>query len=731
MGHHDNCSPLGMKFIQEPQDRPSCCRVEIASGFICKQERGVTHERPSNCNTLLLPAGELAWAVREAVREFNSIEDRIGSSMSLCPRNALIEERHFNILDDRQLWNQIEGLKDEADPPPPNGAELGVFHVSDILAVEQIRALGRSIKTANNIHQRALARTALPHDTHVLPLLDVQIDATQGRCQNAAIGPVVDTVKIGDLDDRLRGHGCEMIRQGGTLPVMNESQHQAFLQAASGHDLVPVTRRVLSDHLTPVLAYRRMVHGDHRIDTSFLLESVEVGGSVGRYSIVAAQPMLEVTAKRSSVTVVDHRNGTTKTEPCEDPLEELRSITDEIRVASCGRDVFRGGWAGWLSYDSVRWLEPNAVTEAAAPTDDRDLPDLHFGLYDTVIVFDHVEKTLSVTCWADLRANDAESALDVAKQTIDSVLERLAADSVILPAGRVDLDASASCGLPGTPANSREQFEDGVERCIEYIRAGDIFQVVPSQRFERVSDVDPFDVYRALRVVNPSPYMIYMQSPDAVLVASSPEILCRVHHGEVTSRPLAGTRPRGEDDAKDASLEQELRADAKECAEHAMLVDLARNDLGTVCEPGSVVVDRLMDVERYSHVMHLSSTVRGQLSASHDCWDALRRSLPVGTVSGAPKIRAMQIIDELEAVRRGPYAGGIGCVSFCGDMDIAIALRTIVVPVDSPGPPWRYHLQAGAGVVLDSVPAREYEETLSKAAALGRAIDLAEAAISG
>ncbi|MDP7029790.1 MAG: chorismate-binding protein [Phycisphaerales bacterium] len=509
---------------------------------------------------------------------------------------------------------------------------------------------------------------------------------------------------------------------------MTEPTPQAFMQAATDHDLVPVTRRVLSDHLTPVLAYRRLVHGDSRTDTSFLLESVEVGGSVGRYSIVAAQPALEVTARRCEMEVVDHRSGTRTKTACEDPLGHLRALTDGIRVARCDTDVFRGGWAGWLGYDSVRWLEPESLPEANAPRDDRGLPDLHFGLYDTVVVFDHVDKTLSVTCWADLRQAAPDAAWSEASAAIDAVLARLSADSVTLPAGRVDLEAPAGGELPGTPTTNRADFESAVERCIEYIRAGDIFQVVPSQRFDRVSDVDPFDVYRALRVVNPSPYMIYMQSPDVVLIASSPEILCRVHGGCVTSRPLAGTRKRGVDAAADLALEGDLRGDAKECAEHAMLVDLARNDIGTVCEPGSVSVDRLMDVERYSHVMHLSSTVTGRLSEAMDCWDALRRSLPVGTVSGAPKIRAMQIIDELEPLRRGPYAGGIGCVSLQGDLDIAIALRTIVVPASNPGPPWTYHLQAGAGVVLDSVPSREYDETVNKAAALGRAIDLAEAA---
>jgi anthranilate synthase component 1 len=491
---------------------------------------------------------------------------------------------------------------------------------------------------------------------------------------------------------------------------------------------------MLSDHLTPVLAYRRLVHGDARTDTSFLLESVEVGGAVGRFSIVAAKPVLEVSARRDQVTLVDSRNGTTRTEQHSDPLEAVRALTSGVRVAPVeahpGGGVFRGGWAGWLSYDSVRWLEPEAVGEHAAPKDDRGLPDMHLGLYESVVVFDHVDKTLSITCWADLRHASPEAAWRGAQQRIEETRSQLAENAINLPAGRVDLESSSDRpDLPGTPSMTRADFEHAVERCIEYIRAGDIFQVVPSQRFERTSDVDPFDVYRSLRVVNPSPYMIYMQSPEAILIASSPEILCKVEDDRVTSRPLAGTRRRGTDEATDAALERELLGDEKECAEHSMLVDLARNDLGVVCQAGSVAVERLMEVERYSHVMHISSTVSGQLQRGLDCWEALRRSLPVGTVSGAPKIRAMQIIDELEPVRRGPYAGGIGYVSFDGDLDVAIALRTIVVPAADPGPPWCYHLQAGAGVVLDSVPAREYDETVAKAAALGQAIDLAEAAL--
>ncbi|MCZ6836755.1 MAG: chorismate-binding protein, partial [Planctomycetota bacterium] len=275
----------------------------------------------------------------------------------------------------------------------------------------------------------------------------------------------------------------------------------------------------------------------------------------------------------------------------------------------------------------------------------------------------------------------------------------------------------------------REDYESAVQRCREYIAAGDAFQIVISQRFERTSRADPFEIYRALRIVNPSPYMIYLQAQGSILVASSPEILCRTKDGVVTNRPLAGTRKRGASLQEDLDLEQDLLADSKERAEHIMLVDLGRNDLGRVCELASIEVPCIFEIERYSHVMHLSSTVTGRLLEKLDAWDALRGTLPVGTVSGAPKVRAMQIIDELEPTKRGPYAGGIGFIGLNGDMDIAIALRTMVIPTaQHKDGLWTVHLQAGAGIVADSKPEAEYEETINKAAALGRAIDLAEAA---
>lgn len=288
---------------------------------------------------------------------------------------------------------------------------------------------------------------------------------------------------------------------------------------------------------------------------------------------------------------------------------------------------------------------------------------------------------------------------------------------------------------------TRDEFLSAVGRTKEYIQSGDVFQLVLSHRFERRTFADPFEVYRSLRVVNPSPYMVYLQARGCIVVASSPEILCRVDRERiVTNRPLAGTRRRGETEAADKALEAELLADEKERAEHIMLVDLGRNDVGRVAESGSVKVEKLMEVERYSHVMHISSTVTGRLKQGLDCWDALRAALPAGTISGAPKVRAMQIIDELEANRRGPYGGGIGHIGFTGSMDMALALRTMIIPTNAvdhmysyqqggkPRREWTFHIQAGAGIVADSRPEAEYEETVAKAAALGRAIDVAESA---
>jgi anthranilate synthase component 1 len=515
---------------------------------------------------------------------------------------------------------------------------------------------------------------------------------------------------------------------------MRLPERDTFGDLAARGSLIPITRRLMSDQLTPVLAYRRLVSADERTAPSFLFESVDTGGTVGRYSMLGAQPSVEVIARGHAVTVVDHREGGTRTTSvADDPLLAVQRVTsDWTRIAESVPlpGAFTGGWVGYAGYDTVRYLEPEQLPFTDAPPDDRGLPDLHFALYRRVVVFYHVAKTLHAVVHVNLDEHpDTDTAYDAGGAEVDELVARLETHSVPLPAGTIDLDTGDHPKAPAHGNFTRDDFEAAVRRTKEYIAAGDAFQVVLSQRFERTSTSDPFELYRALRIVNPSPYQIYLQAEGAILVAASPEILCRVHDGVVTNRPLAGTRHRGATGQEDAALAEELLANAKERAEHVMLVDLGRNDLGRVCDTGSIELPRIMEIERYSHVMHISSTVTGALREGRTAWDALRATLPVGTVSGAPKVRAMQIIDELEPTRRGPYAGGIGAVGFDGNMDIALALRTMVVPTAAHRDGrWTVHLQAGAGIVADSDPAAEYVETVNKAAALGRAIDLAERA---
>jgi anthranilate synthase component 1 len=511
---------------------------------------------------------------------------------------------------------------------------------------------------------------------------------------------------------------------------------ESFRRLASAGNAIPLVRRLMSDRFTPVLGYRRLVAADERTAPSFLFESVEGGSTVGRHSFIGSQPALEVVARGHDVTVTDHRTGATDETREANPLAVMRRLSADWRPV--GPDVgsglelpgFHGGWVGYAGYDAVRYLEPEKLPFEAAPPDDRGLPDIHFGLYRQVAVFDHVAKILFAVSMVHLDEHaSVDAAYDAGSRELDEFVERLETSRPPLPPGTVDIDLGTTSDAPLESNFGRDGFESAVTRAQEYIAAGDAFQIVLSQRFSRETAADPFEIYRALRIVNPSPYMIYLQGRGSILVASSPEILCRCHDGTVTNRPLAGTRRRGATAGEDAALEADLRADDKERAEHVMLVDLGRNDLGRVCDLASITLERVMEVERYSHVMHLSSTVTGRLRPGLDGWDALQGTLPVGTVSGAPKVRAMQIIDELEPSHRGPYAGGIGYVGFDGDMDMAIALRTLVIPTAGwSGGPWTVHLQAGAGIVADSVPEREYEETVNKAAAMNRAIDLAERA---
>jgi anthranilate synthase component 1 len=501
---------------------------------------------------------------------------------------------------------------------------------------------------------------------------------------------------------------------------------------------VPVVVTLLADHLTPVVAYRRLVAPDQRDAPSFLLESVEGGERQGRYSILGARPRTTFLAREGHVRVEppDPALATPTAAPAPEPADPFALLRAFARARRLVRTpgapaCFLGGLVGYAAYDSVRYSEPDKLPFARAPRDDRTLPDVDFAYYDGVVIFDHVAKCVHVVELAEVApTTDPAAAYDAA---LARLRERLALlDRHSEPLRAAELPPAA----PPTPlagGMSREAHAAMLARAFEYIRAGDIFQVVLGQRFERVSPADPFDVYRALRTVNPSPYMVYLQARGCILVASSPEILCRVEadpatgRSLVTNRPLAGTRRRGRTIAEDQALERDLLADPKERAEHIMLVDLGRNDVGRVAEPGTIALPRVMDIERYSHVMHISSTVTGVLRDGLDCWDALAAALPVGTISGAPKVRAMQIIDELEPIRRGPYGGGLGCVGLDGQMDIALTLRTIVAPLNArTHDGWTYHLQASGGIVADSDPAAEYQETVNKAAALARAIDVAE-----
>ena len=526
-------------------------------------------------------------------------------------------------------------------------------------------------------------------------------------------------------------------------------------RAKAGADrtiVVPMSIRLLADQLTPVLAYRRLVAPDERTAPSFLLESVEGGERQGRYSILGSRPIIEVIARGAGSPfreeeIIEHRSWTrlnvhdlaTGAGTDESPLFIPRAISAhfhlELPPQAPGASLpqaFLGGWVGYAAYDSVRWAEPEKLS--SPPADDRRLPDMQFALYDGVVIFDHVDKLVHVVQLALCEPGEAPAAAYArAWADLEERCAEIQRHSKPLAAGRVESADGRAAPLPSNL--TRADHAAMVAKALEYIRAGDIFQVVLGQRFTRVSSADPFDVYRALRAVNPSPYMVYMQADACILVASSPEILCRVRRSGdelvVTNRPLAGTRRRGSSPAEDAALEAELLADHKERAEHIMLVDLGRNDVGVVARPGSIRLPAVMEIERYSHVMHISSTVTGALRADLDCWDALRAALPVGTISGAPKIRAMQIIDELEPVRRGPYGGGMGYVGFDGQMDIALALRTMVVPTalhDPTRDTWTYHLQAAGGIVADSQPDAEYQETVNKAAALARAIEVAEEA---
>ncbi len=487
-----------------------------------------------------------------------------------------------------------------------------------------------------------------------------------------------------------------------------------FAALATDSRLVPVFRRLFADALTPLSAFARLDSGA----AACLFESVVGGEKVGRYSFLGADPFLRLEARGRSVRV--STGGEVEAFESDDPLAELERRVAAYRPARLPElPPFTSGAVGYAAYDAIRYVErlPNE------PADDLGLPDLDFAFYDRLVVFDNATKAIDVVVLAridDPSPAGIAAAYAAACRRIDETIQSLAAPSGWPPPADIGPREEPRCLTDGSArsAFSREAFEAAVDRAIEYIRAGDVFQVVLSRRLDVPFAGPALEIYRTLRVVNPSPFMFYLRSPACTLVGSSPEIMVRAIDGMVTVRPLAGTRRRGATPEEDRALADDLLADPKERAEHVMLIDLGRNDVGRVAEIGSVELSDVMTIERYSHVMHLTSNVTGRLRPGLSAFDALRACLPAGTVSGAPKIRAMEIIDELEPVRRGPYAGAVGYIDFAGSMDTCIALRTIVVKDG------RAFVQSGAGIVADSVPEQEFEETLNKARGLLVSIEM-------
>ncbi|MCW5807767.1 MAG: anthranilate synthase component I [Deltaproteobacteria bacterium] len=510
---------------------------------------------------------------------------------------------------------------------------------------------------------------------------------------------------------------------------MYTPSREAFVAAAATGNLIPVYRELLADGDTPVSAYAALGAGEH----SFLLESVVGGSNWAAYSFVGVAPRAIVRwqAGVARVTWFDVDNGgdgrgaaRVVEWPTPDPTQALAEVLSDLRpVTVPGLPRFWGGAVGWIAYDCVRAFEDLPARAGGG----LELPPLYMVVTDTLLVFDNLRQTLKVVATPFVEAPErAEEAYDHACARIDRIIATLRAPRAPLPTLTPPSAMEAHAPPAALPPSSfaRDAYCAAVERVKEYIVAGDAFQVVLSQRFaEPAAGARPLDVYRALRVINPSPYMFHLEFPEARVTGASPETLVRLSDGRVEVRPIAGTRPRGATAAEDDRLAAELRADPKELAEHLMLIDLGRNDVGRVAEVGSVHVSEQMVIERYSHVMHLTSHVVGDLAPGKTWLDVLRAAFPAGTLSGAPKIRAMEIIDELEPHRRGIYGGAVGYVSYTGNLDLAIAIRTLVSVGDT------IYVQAGAGLVADSVPDVEYVETVNKARAVLRAIAMARTAV--
>jgi anthranilate synthase component 1 len=488
---------------------------------------------------------------------------------------------------------------------------------------------------------------------------------------------------------------------------MLQPDFKQFTRLAREATLVPVVKSVSADLLTPVSAFLAIAEKEPH---AFLLESIERGEQIGRYTFLGARPYMRVKARQGTVEI---ERGRRREVVRDSVFQVVKRLLREHRPATVpGLPPFTAGAVGYFAYDVVRQLE--SIGEHAK--DDLTLPDAELMFFDRLLAFDHLRHQIHIVAAADVSRESPRKAYDRALRDIASLERQLAAG--LSPA--LWRKSTKSKGKLKVHAGTRrENFLRGVERCKQYIAAGDIFQVVLSQRLDFIPEVAPFDLYRSLRQVNPSPYLYFLRMGDTHILGSSPEMLVRVRGSKLEYRPIAGTHPRGRDEAEDLRLEQQMRTDEKERAEHVMLVDLGRNDLGRVSDYGSVKVKDLMYVERYSHVMHLVSALEGTLRKDLDALDAFAACFPAGTLSGAPKVRAMQIIEELEPTRRGVYGGSVLYADFAGNLDSCIGIRTLVMQGK------KAYLQAGAGIVADSDPVREFQESMNKAQAVLRAVEQA------
>ncbi len=489
-----------------------------------------------------------------------------------------------------------------------------------------------------------------------------------------------------------------------------------FTRLAKKGNLIPVFKEIMADLETPVSAFLKIKEGGY----SYLLESVEQGEKLGRYSFLSSQPSMIFECKDGGIYVSKYDSNKSKLDKrfinSRDPLSNLEEIMKQYKAVEIkGLPRFYGGAVGYIGYDVVRSIESIPETNLSQFA----LSDAYFILTDNILIFDHIAHTIKIVSCVHLENNLSKNGIrdiyNKACRKIERIISNLRSPIPYIKKTKKGLKKRLRVRSNFT----KEQFEDIVRKAKRYVKKGDVIQVVLSQRFATDIRCDPFDIYRALRVINPSPYMYYLEMEDFKTIGSSPEILVRKDRDLVEVRPIAGTRQRGIDESEDNRLAEELIADGKERAEHVMLVDLGRNDLGRVSKYGTISVPELMVIEKYSHVMHIVSDVIGKIKKKFNSFDLLRACFPAGTVSGAPKVRAMEIIEELENVRRGPYAGAVGYFSFQGNMDMAIAIRTIFVKKKTA------FFQAGAGIVNESIPSREYKETLNKAKAMLKAIEMA------